>query len=183
MPQSESLAAAPGRDDRTERHPAPGQGAGLRSVRSARSVTPFAIHAAEPDRRVPRSRPAPQVGRARRSERPALQGADRSTCWATRDSLTIDDGVPSTSRRRPGQQHAPAANGRPRLRAGTPITNAPSTDHNRSRSDFARVLGSSGPRRAHSETPPGHWNTIANSVSGQPRSAERIGGTDRSSIC
>lgn len=44
------------------------------------------------------------------------------------------------------------------------------------RADFARVLAEFWADGPHSETPPGHWNVIANEVSDSPSVAHRIGG-------
>jgi len=45
------------------------------------------------------------------------------------------------------------------------------------RGDFARVLAEFWADGPNSETPPGHWNTIANAVSDYPGLVKRIGGT------
>jgi len=44
------------------------------------------------------------------------------------------------------------------------------------RADFARVLAEFWADGPHSETPPGHWNTIANAVTDSPGFERRIGG-------
>ena len=62
-------------------------------------------------------------------------------------------------------------------RAINPATGSPYAPNVVPRGDFARVLAefwADGPR---SETPPGHWNTIANSVADSPGFVKRIGGT------
>ncbi len=43
--------------------------------------------------------------------------------------------------------------------------------------DFGRVLAEYWADGPHSETPPGHWNVLANAVSDDPRLARRVGGT------
>jgi hypothetical protein len=45
------------------------------------------------------------------------------------------------------------------------------------RGDFARVLAEFWADGPNSETPPGHWNVIANSVADDSRTVKRIGGT------
>ena len=58
-----------------------------------------------------------------------------------------------------------------------PATGMPYADNIVNRGDYGRVLAefwADGPR---SETPPGHWNTIANEVSDHPLLQKRIGGT------
>ncbi len=61
--------------------------------------------------------------------------------------------------------------------ATNPITGQPYAPNLVKRGDFARVLAefwADGPR---SETPPGHWNVVANDVSDNPALIKRIGGT------
>jgi len=60
-----------------------------------------------------------------------------------------------------------------------PVTGLPYEPHPVDHSDFGRALAefwADGPR---SETPPGHWNTIANSVSDQLAPDLRVGGSSR----
>src|SRR6185436_1646749 len=45
------------------------------------------------------------------------------------------------------------------------------------RGDFARVLAEYWADGPSSETPPGHWNVLANLVADDTRTAKRIGGT------
>ena len=57
-----------------------------------------------------------------------------------------------------------------------PVTGEPYEENTTLRADFARALAefwADGPR---SETPPGHWNVVANTVSDAPGFAFRIGG-------
>ena len=58
-----------------------------------------------------------------------------------------------------------------------PVTGEPYTPEIVLRGDFARVLAEFWADGPNSETPPGHWNTIANTVSDTPGLALRIGGT------
>jgi hypothetical protein len=58
-------------------------------------------------------------------------------------------------------------------RALNPITNQPYAPEPVKRGDFARVLAEFWADGPMSETPPGHWNTIANSVADQPAFARR----------
>jgi len=60
--------------------------------------------------------------------------------------------------------------------ATNPITGAPYAPNVLARGDFGRVMAeywADGPR---SETPPGHWNVIANYVADQPATLKRIAG-------
>jgi hypothetical protein len=58
-----------------------------------------------------------------------------------------------------------------------PVTGEPYADELVSRADFARILAEFWADGPHSETPPGHWNVIANTVSDSPLLADRIGPT------
>jgi hypothetical protein len=60
-----------------------------------------------------------------------------------------------------------------------PVTGQPYAPNLVLRSDFARVLAEFWADGPSSETPPGHWNTIANAVSDSPGFALRIGGGGR----
>ena len=58
-----------------------------------------------------------------------------------------------------------------------PRTGLPYAPHTVTRGDFGRVLASSGRTGRSSETPPGHWNVLANDVSDELAGFEpRIGG-------
>jgi hypothetical protein len=57
-----------------------------------------------------------------------------------------------------------------------PITGQPYTPNVVPRADFARVLAEYWADGPQSETPPGHWNTIANSASDSPGASLRVGG-------
>ncbi|MFO1513950.1 MAG: vanadium-dependent haloperoxidase [Verrucomicrobiota bacterium] len=58
-----------------------------------------------------------------------------------------------------------------------PATGLPYVPNVVRRGDFARVLAEFWADGPNSETPPGHWNTIANGVSDRPDFVKRIGGT------
>lgn len=57
------------------------------------------------------------------------------------------------------------------------ITGQPYTPEIVKRGDFRRVIAEFWADGPNSETPPGHWNTLANSVSDSPQIEKRIGGT------
>jgi hypothetical protein len=61
--------------------------------------------------------------------------------------------------------------------ATNPITGLPYADNFVKLGDHARVLAEYWADGPHSETPPGHWNVIANDVSDNPLNQKRIGGT------
>ena len=59
-----------------------------------------------------------------------------------------------------------------RGRATNPATGLPYASATVRRGDFARVLAEFWADGPNSETPPGHWNTIANAVSNHPSFAQ-----------
>ncbi len=58
-----------------------------------------------------------------------------------------------------------------------PATGQPYASNFVKRGDYARVLAEFWADGPKSETPPGHWNTIANSIADNPGFSKRIGGT------
>ena len=58
-----------------------------------------------------------------------------------------------------------------------PATGLPYAPNPVKRGDYARVLAEFWADGPNSETPPGHWNVIANSVADNPSLVKRIGGT------
>jgi hypothetical protein len=60
-----------------------------------------------------------------------------------------------------------------------PCTGLPYAPNIVKRGDFARVLAEFWADGPNSETPPGHWNVIANEVADNPLTIKRIGGTGR----
>lgn len=58
-----------------------------------------------------------------------------------------------------------------------PVTGQPYAPNIVKRGDFVRVLSEFWADGPNSETPPGHWNTVANGVSDSPSIVKRIGGT------
>ena len=57
-----------------------------------------------------------------------------------------------------------------------PVTNQPYADNFVKRGDYGRVLAEFWADGPESETPPGHWNVLANQVSEQPLLVKQIGG-------
>ena len=58
-----------------------------------------------------------------------------------------------------------------------PATGQPYAPNPVKRGDFARVLAEFWADGPNSETPPGHWNSIANQVSDDPSFQKRVGGS------
>jgi hypothetical protein len=90
--------------------------------------------------------------------------------------LTPDDGVV--------RDYSPGSFGNNSLGAndGTghplnPLTGLPYAANPIKRGDFARVLAEYWADGPSSETPPGHWNVVANTASDHPSFVKRIGGT------
>lgn len=90
--------------------------------------------------------------------------------------LTPDDGVTLDI--------SPASQGNNSLGANdgqgrplNPITGMPYAPNVAKRGDFVRALTEFWADGPNSETPPGHWNVIANDVSDHPLTVKRIGGT------
>ena len=79
---------------------------------------------------------------------------------------------------------SPGASGNNPLGADTgtghplnPVTNQPYPANNVLKSDFTRVLAEYWADGPHSETPPGHWQVLANEVSEMPALVKKIRGT------
>ena len=62
-------------------------------------------------------------------------------------------------------------------RTNNPATGSPYAPNPVKRGDFARVLAEFWADGPTSETPPGHWNVLANGVADHPTTVKRIGGT------
>lgn len=58
-----------------------------------------------------------------------------------------------------------------------PITNQPYEENYIKRADYGRVLAEYWADGPSSETPPGHWNVLANEVSDNPLTIKRVGGS------
>src|SRR5437870_11832257 len=89
--------------------------------------------------------------------------------------LSPDDGVVIDISPGVFGNNSPGANdgtGRPL----NPATGQPYPPNLVKRGDFARVLAEFWADGPNSETPPGHWNVIANQVSDNPLTVKRIGG-------
>ncbi len=91
-------------------------------------------------------------------------------------TLTPDDGVP--------MDISPGAFGNNSLGANdgrghpqNPVTGEPYAPNVVKRGDWARVIAEFWADGPDSETPPGHWNTLANYVTDHPQMERRLGGT------
>jgi hypothetical protein len=89
--------------------------------------------------------------------------------------LTPDDGVTiDISPKSLGNNSLGANNGTGY--ATNPITGQPYVSNIVKRGDFGRVLAEFWADGPNSETPPGHWNVIANKIADSPNFVKRIGG-------
>jgi hypothetical protein len=61
--------------------------------------------------------------------------------------------------------------------SGNPVTHQPYAANNVRLGDYARALAEFWADGPNSETPPGHWNVVANDMSDSPFLTKRIGGT------
>jgi hypothetical protein len=116
--------------------------------------------------------PPPQLGGASDADyrAAAVEVIRRSS------ELTPDDGVlldisPSAI------GNNPLGSNDGRGRPLNPVSGEPYAANVVKRGDFARVLAEFWADGPASETPPGHWNVIANQVADSPEFAKRIGGT------
>lgn len=135
-------------------------------------VRPFALTRTDPTRPWVELPPPPRLGTASHAE-------FRSNVVAVilrSSELTPDDGVVIDI--------SPGAFGNNSLGANdghghplNPATGAPYAPNRVKRGDFARVLAEFWADGPSSETPPGHWNTIANGVTESPGFVRRLGGT------
>ena len=135
-------------------------------------VTPFALTRATPQDGYLDPGPPPQVG----GVGDALFKERIVDMLGYASHLTIDDGVRIDI--------SPASMGNNTLGTNdghgytvNPATGEPYVPESVLRGDFARVLAEFWADGPTSETPPGHWNTIANAVSDDPRLVRKIGGT------
>jgi hypothetical protein len=90
--------------------------------------------------------------------------------------LTPDDGVLldiSPASQGNNSLGANDGNGRPL----NPVTGLPYVPNIAKRGDFARALTEFWADGPTSETPPGHWNVVANDIADAPSTVKRIGGT------
>ncbi len=105
-----------------------------------------------------------------------------NTVLLIRHSSTLDpnqgEGVqtinisPNTAGNRPLGTHTDQGYG-----PTNPVTGAPYADNFVKKADYGRVLAEFWADGPESETPPGHWNVIANEVSDHPSLIKQIGGT------
>ena len=135
------------------------------------SVTPFALVRPSPDVAYLDPGPPPQLGGA---EDALFKARILDMLRDTRE-LTIDDGV--------RVDISPASQGNNTLGSNdgqgyaiNPVTGAPYAPQLVKRGDFARVLAEFWADGPTSETPPGHWNTLANAVTDHPFFERRLGG-------
>jgi hypothetical protein len=135
-------------------------------------VRPFALTRIDASRAWIDPGPPPFLGGPRNSEvkSNAVEVIRRSSELSVADGMTMDI--------------SPAAFGNNTLGANdgqgyetNPVTGKAYAPNIVLRGDFARVLAEFWADGPSSETPPGHWNVIANGVADDPRTLKKIGGT------
>jgi hypothetical protein len=135
-------------------------------------VTPFALTGPHPDGVYYNPGPPAMLGTATDAEFKSnhLQVIEYSSLLDPTNSETADFSPASYGNNSLGANdgHGYAVN---------PVTGQPYAPHVIPRADFYRVLAEFWADGPNSETPPGHWNTIANYVADQPSTVKRIGGT------
>jgi hypothetical protein len=118
--------------------------------------------------------PPPRLGEATEAgyKEAAVHVLRLSSELDPRDGVTIDVGPAAR-----GDSALGTNNGDGRVR--NPATGEPYAPNRVLRGDFAQALAEFWADGPESETPPGHWNTIANEVSDAPGLVRRIGGRGR----
>jgi hypothetical protein len=136
-------------------------------------VTAFALPASDAGVSIdPGAPPRLEAGEARAYGRAALAVIRRSAELDPRDGVSIDIG--------PGARGANSLGANDgRGHDANPATGKPYARNVVLRADYARALAEYWADGPHSETPPGHWNAIANEVSDSPGVSRRIGGRGR----
>jgi len=113
----------------------------------------------------------PQSGTAEFSDNALLLiGYSDSLDPSQGDGAQLINISPNTSGNRPVGTHADQGY------TVNPVTSEPYVDNFVKRADYGRVLAEFWADGPESETPPGHWNVIANEVSDDPLTVKQIGG-------
>ncbi len=135
-------------------------------------VTPFALAASENGTPIDPG-PPPRLGDAATDDdfkQAAVDEIRYSSQLGAEDGVIVDIGPGAFGDNSLGTNDGDG-------HAENPITGAPYEPNEVLRADFARVLAEYWADGPKSETPPGHWNAIANQVADAPGFQFRIGGT------
>ncbi|PAW87329.1 MAG: hypothetical protein B9S33_06450 [Pedosphaera sp. Tous-C6FEB] len=135
-------------------------------------VRPFALARTDPTKPWIDPGPPPLFGGATHANFVANVVAviRASSELATNDNVTVDISPASFGNNSLG---ANDGNGRPL----NPVTGQPYTPNMVKRGDYTRALTEFWADGPTSETPPGHWNVIANDIADHPLTVKKIGGT------
>jgi len=138
---------------------------------NARDTTPFALAKPAPSRVALDPGPPPQFGTETHAAfvQEALDCIQMSSLLDPTDNVMIDIS-PGAYLNNPLGTNAGTG------RTLNPITNRPYAPNVVKRGDYARVLAEFWADGPNSETPPGHWNVILNTVTDDPRFTRRVGG-------
>jgi hypothetical protein len=113
--------------------------------------------------------PPPRLGRSSAYERAAVDVVRYSSLLDPGDGVTVDVGPGALGASSLGSNDGKGHD-------ANPATGVPYSGNRVLRGDYARALAEYWADGPKSETPPGHWNAIANEVSDTPGLALRIGG-------
>ncbi len=135
-------------------------------------VRPFALARSDPTKPWLDPGPPPRLGLDgdTRFREDVVEIIRRSSQLTPDDGVTIDVSPGAYGNNALGTNDG---NGHP----ANPVTGRPYAPNPVKRGDFARVLAEFWADGPNSETPPGHWNVIANSVADNTNFIKRIGGT------
>jgi hypothetical protein len=123
------------------------------------AVTPFAMTRSDPEALFHDPGPAPALGPELRAW--AAQVVERTAALDAEDGVQIDIS--------PGAYgNNPLASNQGKGHPVNPVSGKPYAAQSVLRGDFARVLAEFWADGPNSETPPGHWNTLANGVADAP---------------
>jgi hypothetical protein len=135
------------------------------------AVTPFALNGPHPNNVYLDPGPQARLGTATDADYKAtfVEVIRRSSYLTTADGVMMDIG-PATHHNNPLGTNDGTGYGT------NPVTGQPYALNSVLRGDYTRVLAQFWADGPHSETPPGHWNVIANNASDSPLMVKRIGG-------
>ncbi len=135
-------------------------------------VRPFALERTDPERPWIDTGGPPLIGTESDSEykRQFLEVVELGGWVDGNDTTTTIDISPGAHGNNPLGSNAGTGH------ALNPVTGQPYAPNVVLRSDYARVLAEFWADGPHSETPPGHWNVLANDVADHPATVKRIGG-------
>ncbi len=138
-----------------------------------RDVRPFAMHRDEPADVYHDPGMPPQLGGVGDDAfKDNINQVLRFSSWLDPDDGAMINLSPAVRGNNPLGQNDGVGHG-----ATNPVTSLPYADNIVNRADYGRVIAEFWADGPHSETPPGHWNTLANDVTDDPLTVFQIGGS------